>query len=114
MTIFLNVIQIILGTCVAVASTSLLVALIWWKVQELIKNKPSRRYMKTLFHFRSSGIGGSTGYEIFADTIQEAQQEIKIITSNTLNCEPTVIFVTQNYDCPKCSCHATECNYGEV
>lgn len=68
--------------------------------------------MKTLFYFRSSGLGSSCSYEIFGDTILDAQEQIKKITAETLNNPPILIMATQNYSCPKCSCQATECNYG--
>lgn len=63
--------------------------------------------MKTLFFFKNNA---PTYFEIIAETLEDAQIEIKRITGNYLNNPPVLTHLTQNYSCPKCSCNATECN----
>lgn len=65
--------------------------------------------MKTLFHFR----GQEISLEIFEETHEKALAEIERIMGKNIT-TLKLVFITQNIDCPKCSCHATECNYGEA
>ena len=63
--------------------------------------------MKTLFYFK----GQETQWEIFSDTHENAINELRrLMNWDTHSLSVKLVFVTQNHSCPKCSCHATECN----
>lgn len=61
--------------------------------------------MKTLFIFRGDGLS----YEIIADDHESALAEIKRIMGDKLSNTPYLQLATQNYECPRCSCKATDC-----
>lgn len=64
--------------------------------------------MKTLFFFKNNT---PIYFEVFANDLQEAQAEIKRLTGDVFTNPPHLTHITQNHSCPKCSCHASECNY---
>ena len=49
--------------------------------------------------------------EVFAKDMVSAQQKIcRLLGITNVNAP---IFMTENFDCPKCRCNASECNYDQ-
>jgi len=63
---------------------------------------------KYLFSFRTKEKGVRKFFQVFAETYSAA-----VIKINTATGERDLELndMTENYDCPKCSCQETECNY---
>lgn len=71
---------------------------------------------KYLFHFSmirmmSNGEKQRVGFEVFAETVTEAKLKISLILGDQLKEEHKgelgCTFITENFECPKCSTNVT-------
>lgn len=60
--------------------------------------------MKLLFYLK----GQDTNIEVFAENQSEAFIKAKEILGEQVRLK--TILATENFNCPKCGCHASECN----
>lgn len=62
---------------------------------------------KTLFIFKNNT---PTAFEIIAESQGEAIQKVKELMGKEDVGYLQLQLITQNYSCPRCGCHASECN----
>ncbi len=69
----------------------------------MVKKQPEKFLF--VFNSKSSGIN----CEVFAKDMFEAQEKICRVLGITQINAP--VFMTENFECPRCRCQSTECNY---